>query len=620
MSAGMAEADKEAPAIEDHGVIGDMRTLALVALDGTIDYFCHPNIDSPTIFASLLDLDRGGAFRIDSADPPLRRQQLYLPDTNILLTRSLCEGGVGELSDFMPLDGSGRLIRRIKAVQGKMRVALHCAPRFDYAREVPQVAPIEGGCIFEGGGRQLFLYCTAPLELAEGAAHAAFALDDGEHAYAVLCPGRKEVPQVDDAYVSESFKATADFWRAWVAEGRYPHRWSETVVRSALALKLLTSSRYGSIAAAATFGLPEVIGGTRNWDYRYCWVRDAAFTLYALARLNYFDEARHFIEFMEERALHPDGSMQIMYGMDGRADLPERELEHLSGYRDSRPVRIGNAAYKQLQLDIYGELMDAIYIASRRLGQPFKAVWSRLAGMVDWVCENWQLADEGIWEVRGPKREFLSSRLLCWVAVDRAMRLAESQSLPAPIDRWRAARDAIHANIMTELWDEEIGAFVQYRGAKALDAAVLLMPLLKFINPRDPPWLRTMEAVEERLVHDCLVYRYDNEATGVDGLAGEEGAFTTCSFWYIECLARGGDLQKARFLFEKMLSYGNHVGLYAEELSTSGAHLGNFPQALTHLALISTASWLDRALDRPITSTDALQRASEIARAAKESR
>jgi pentatricopeptide repeat protein len=614
----MAKADNEAPGIEDHAVIGDMRTLALVALDGTIDFFCHPNLDSPTIFASLLDLERGGAFRIDSADPPRRRQQLYLPDTNILLTRALCEDGVSELSDFMPLDGSGRLIRRIKAVQGRVRVRLECAPRFDYGRETPKVSPVEGGCVFEADDKHLFLYASVPLDFSDGAARAEFALDDGEHAFAVLCPGRKTAPEVDGPYVTQSFKATADFWRAWVAEGRYPHRWSETVVRSALALKLLTSRRYGSIAAAGTFGLPEVIGGQRNWDYRYCWVRDAAFTLYALSRLNYFDEARHFIEFMEDRTLHPERGMQIMYGMDGREELPESELEHLSGYRDSRPVRIGNAAYTQLQLDIYGELMDAIYIASRQLGQPFKAVWARLADMIDWVCDNWHLEDEGIWEVRGSKREFLSSRLLCWVAIDRAMRLAETQSLPAPLDRWRAARDRIHANILKEFWDEEMGAFVQYRGAKALDAAVLLMPLLKFINPRDPLWLRTMTAVEERLVHDCLVYRYDNEATGVDGLAGQEGAFTTCSFWYIECLARAGDLEKARFLFEKMLSYGNHAGLYAEELSNSGAHLGNFPQALTHLALISTASWLDRALDRPVTSTGALQRASEIARAAKE--
>lgn len=616
----MADADKQTPGIEDHAVIGDMRTLALVALDGTIDFFCHPNLDSPTIFASLLDPQRGGAFRIDSAEEPLRRQQLYLPDTNILLTRSLCDRGVGELSDFMPLDGSGRLIRRIKAVQGEVPVALHCAPRFDYARRVPKVSPVQGGCVFEAKEQRLFLYATMPLDLADGAAQARFTLKDGEHAFAVLCPGRAEMAHVDDEYVTETFKATSDYWRAWVAQGRFPRRWSEFVVRSALALKLLTSARYGSIAAAGTFGLPEVIGGHRNWDYRYCWVRDAAFTLHSLSLLNYFDEASEFIEFLEQCAVHPEqhGGIQIMYGMDGRQNLPEATLDHLSGYRGSRPVLIGNAAHDQLQLDVFGELIDAIYIASRRLGPPFKSVWGRLSAMVDWVCDNWQLADEGIWEVRGPRREFLSSRLLCWVAIDRAMRLAADQSLPAPLERWLAARDAIHTNIMQEFWDEKIGAFVQFRGAKALDASALLMPLLKFINPRDPCWVRTMHAIEQRLVHDCLVYRYDNEATGVDGLAGQEGAFTTCSFWYVECLARGGDLEKARFLFEKLLSYANRVGLYSEELSASGAHLGNFPQALTHLSLISAACWLDAALDRPATGARSLEMAARAARIAKE--
>jgi GH15 family glucan-1,4-alpha-glucosidase len=616
----MAQSDGQPPAIEDHAVIGDMRTLALVALDGTIDFFCHPNIDSPTIFASLLDPERGGAFGVDTAEPPLRRQQLYLPETNILLTRTLCEGGVGELSDFMPLDGSGRLIRRIKAVQGEVRVALTCAPRFDYARHVPQVSSIEGGCVFEGNGQQLFLYVTAPLELADGAARASFTLRDGEHAYAVLCPGRKAVPHVDDSYVSESFKATSDYWRAWVAQGRYPRRWREIVVRSALALKMLTSVEHGSIAAAATFGLPEVIGGGRNWDYRYCWLRDAAFTLYSLSRLGYFDEAGAFVEFIERCAISPErgGGMQIMYGMDGRETLHEIELDHLSGYRGSRPVRVGNAAYEQLQLDVYGELMDAIYIASKNLEQPFKAVWSRLAGMVDWIAENWEQPDKGIWEIRGPPREFLSSRLMCWVAVDRGIRLALNQSLPAPIDRWIAARNAIHDNIMSAFWDRNLGAFVQHRGANAVDASVLLMPLVKFINPRDPYWLKTMRAIEGRLVHDCLVYRYDNEATGVDGLAGQEGAFTTCSFWYIECLARSGDLEQARFLFEKLLSYANHVGLYAEELSGSGAHLGNFPQALTHLSLISAAHWLDRALDRPATGARSLEVAARAARIARD--
>ncbi|WP_224408282.1 glycoside hydrolase family 15 protein [Afifella sp. IM 167] len=587
--------------IEDHAVIGDMQTAALVALDGTIDFFCSPNFDSPTVFAEILDREKGGRFKLAATDGDLRCRQLYLPDTNVLITRFQGDESVAEVSDFMPLDGSGRIVRRAKAIQGDIAFNLVCDPRFDYARSLPKAEAIEGGVAFTDGERSLYLYSDVPLTAGEAGAEATFTLKEGEHAFAILCPGRKDVPHIDADYVTESFKATVSFWHDWVAKGTYPSRWREIVVRSALVLKLLSSQKHGSIAAAVTFGLPEVPGHSRNWDYRYCWVRDAAFSVYAFSRLNFYEEAHRFTTFLLNRTEESgEADMQIMYAMDGRSSLPEVSLDHLSGWQDSKPVRIGNAAYEQLQLDIYGEMMDTIYLAAKSLGQPSKEVWRQLVAMLEWLTENWDQPDEGIWEVRGPRREFLSSRLMCWVAFDRAVRMALKHSLPGPVEAWRRERDEIHRSIMEEYWDEEIGAFTQYKGSKTVDASVLLMPLVRFINPSDRYWLRTMRAVEERLLKDCLVLRYDDEAEGaedVDGLSGREGAFTTCAFWYVEALARTGEIAKARLLFEKLLSYANTVGLYAEELSPSGRHLGNFPQGLTHLSLISAAHWLERALD-----------------------
>ena len=368
--------------------------------------------------------------------------------------------------------------------------------------------------------------------------------------------------------------------------------------RSALLLKLLVSHSHGSLIAAPTFGLPEQVGGERNWDYRYTWIRDASFTLYALIRLGLTDEAGSFMNWVTERCmdLNPDGSMQIMYGHDGRRELTERTLPHLEGYRGSSPVRVGNAAAAQLQLDIYGELMDSVYL-SNKYGQPISAqLWDNLLRLVDYVCTNWRRSDEGVWEVRGGQQEFLYSRLMCWVAIDRGIRLGDRRSFPYPRERWHTERDAIYRDIFTEFWDPTRQAFVQHKKAATLDASTLLMPMVKFISPVDPQWLATLHAIESELVDDSLVFRYRQGAGAADGLAGEEGTFTMCSFWYCEVLARSGDVQKARFLFEKMLGYANHLGLYAEELGPHGEHLGNFPQAFTHLALISAAYTIDRKL------------------------
>jgi GH15 family glucan-1,4-alpha-glucosidase len=594
--------------IENYGVIGDLHTVALVGMDGSIDFMCFPHFDSPTVFAALLDSKKGGRFRIAPVLNGVRHKQLYLPDSNILLTRFLSSEGVAEISDFMAVEGTREghwhdLVRRVKAVRGEIRFRMVCAPRFDYGRRAHRVQQEKGAVLFlpEGEGfAALRLRTKAPLELKDGAAVAEFTLRAGETMAFVLeeaCP-HEESPSVADDYVAEAFKGTLNYWRNWIGRSNYRGRWREMVDRSALTLKLLTSHQHGSVVAAPTFGLPEVIGGERNWDYRYTWIRDASFTLYGLIRLGFTEEAAHFMKWIEARCgeLNPDGSLQIMYGIDGRHALPEETLSHFEGYRGSSPVRIGNGAYDQLQLDIYGELMDSVYLYDK-YGDPISYdLWSNLVRLIDWVCANWRRRYEGIWEVRGGKQEFLYSRLMCWVAVDRGVRLAQKRSFPAPLERWLKTRNEIYQEIFTNFWDEQRGCFVQHKGSTNLDAANLLMPLVKFISPKDPRWLSTLHAIERELVDDSLVYRYRTGDGAPDGLKGEEGTFTMCSFWLVECLSRSGDTRKARYRFEKMLGYANHLGLYAEELGRSGEHLGNFPQAFTHLGLISAATDLDRRL------------------------
>jgi GH15 family glucan-1,4-alpha-glucosidase len=594
--------------IENYGVIGDLNTVALVGNDGSIDFMAFPHFNAPTIFAALLDRKRGGHFCISPRVEGARHKQLYLPDTNVLLTRFLFREGVAELSDFMPIhEGpkAHRLVRRIKTVKGTIHFSMRCEPGFDYGRASHRVKKSNGGVLFTSSGFNpvsIFLRTDAPIRLQDGAAVSQFTLHAGESLSFVLEEAQPLGRSLSrsDTFVSDSFKATVNFWRRWIARSNYHGRWREMVNRSALILKLLTSEPYGSIVAAPTFGLPEVIGGERNWDYRYTWIRDASFTLYALIRLGYTEEAASFMNWIEARCaeLNDDGSLQIMYGIDGSREITEVELDHFEGYRGSRPVRIGNGAYDQLQLDIYGELMDSVYLYDK-FGEPVSYdLWRNLTHLVDWVCKNWTRKDEGIWEVRGGKQEFLYSRLMCWVALDRAIRLSHKRSFPAPLDRWYSVRDSIYTDIMDNFWDPKRRAFVQYRGSKNLDASNLLMPLVKFIGPKDPRWLSTLCAIEHELIEDSLVFRYRINEAAADGFTGDEGTFSMCSFWYVECLSRSGDLEKARFIFEKAIGYANHLGLYAEELGPQGEHLGNFPQAFTHLGLISAAYDLDRRLAR----------------------
>jgi GH15 family glucan-1,4-alpha-glucosidase len=600
-------ADSYAP-IEDYGIIGDLHTVALVGKSGSIDFLCLPSFDSPSVFAALLDAERGGRFRIaPQLGDPVHRQ-LYLPDTNVLLTRFLSDGGVAEVSDFMPVEDAGvahNLVRRAKTVRGEIRFGMRCDPRFDYGRAthtVEQRADTE--IIFAGrsGARELVLRLrsSVPMQLAQGAAVAEFTLAADESAWFVLevVAGDGVSPSAQADYASDAFKQTVNFWRGWIGRSTYKNRWREMVNRSALVLKLLTSRTHGSIVAAPTFGLPENIGGVRNWDYRYSWIRDSSFTLYGLMRLGYTDEAADFMRWMMARCqeLKPGGSLQILYAIDGRPVSGEETLHHLEGYRGSRPVRIGNDAHNHLQLDIYGEFMDSVYLYDK-YGRPIGYdEWRNVVRLINWVCDHWREKDESIWEVRGGRQEFLFSRVMCWVAIDRALRLAHRRSFPAPLSRWHEIRNMIYEDIFQRFWDATRRGFVQHPGAATFDAAALLMPLVRFVSPSDPRWTSTLQGIEQELVSDSLVYRYRLGDGFSDGLTGQEGTFSMCSFWYVECLSRMGDVQKARFFFEKMLGYANHVGLYGEELGPRAEHLGNFPQAFTHLALISAAYDLDRRL------------------------
>jgi GH15 family glucan-1,4-alpha-glucosidase len=591
--------------IENYGVIGNMQSIALVGTNGSIDFLCYPDFESPTVFAALLDDHKGGRFEIRPQLTNMRVRQLYLPNTNILLTRFLAEEGVVELTDYMPIEEDAEqpneIVRMVAVIRGNVRLNMRCQPRFNYAASRHQLEISDHCATFfpaDNGCSPISLYSTVAMERESQDVISEFSLQAGETATFLLGPVCAEAQHPRMELVGKRFLETAHFWKAWASNSNYKGRWREMVQRSALVLKLLISRKHGSLIAAPTFSLPESIGGVRNWDYRFTWLRDAAFTLYALIRLGFVDETEAFIEWLKGR-LGDDaqrGPLQVMYGLDGRQNLEEVSLDHLSGYENSRPVRIGNAAYKQLQLDIYGEMMDSIYLANKYGHPTTHAGWLDVQRLLEWLRKNWQRPDQGIWEVRGGAKEFLHSRVMCWVAFDRALRLAQKRSLSGPLDVWRRTRDEIRNDIFTNFWDDQLQSFVQAKGTKDLDASAMLMPMMRFISPVDPMWLSTMRAIEKRLIEDTLVRRYEADRSRVDGLPGTEGSFTACSFWYIECLARAGELEKAQLLFEKLLGYANHLGLYSEELGNNGRHLGNFPQAFTHLALISAATYLDRAL------------------------
>ncbi|MBR7828493.1 glycoside hydrolase family 15 protein [Actinospica sp. MGRD01-02] len=601
------------PMIADHGIVGDLQTAALVAADGTLDWWCTPRFDSPSVFASLLDSERGGHCKL-AADmdglPDCTVRQLYLPDTAVLITRFMCPTGVGEVIDFMEPDTSPipssrhRLIRGLRVVRGSMPFEFVCRPRFDYGRATHTLRFADDGtAVFSGPDIDLHVQATHPIMLrADGHdVTARVTLGAGQTAALVLtsdAPGQAPEPPAPVETIVASLDACNDFWHSWLRRSSYRGRWHDAVNRSAITLKLLTYHPSGAPIAAATMGLPEQIGGERNWDYRFTWVRDGSLSVGALIDLGFEEEAFAFRRWLRDR-LEAGGTasgepLQIMYRIDGSPQLSEEVLEHFEGYRKSAPVRAGNAAADQIQLDIYGE---AAYALAQSGDIGGIRGWRVFAGLLDWLTDHWDRPDEGIWETRGGRQDFTYSRLMTWVAFDRGIRLARQFARPADLERWTGVRDAILEQILRRGWNSERKAFVQHYKTHVLDASLLLMPKVGFISPRDPDWLSTLRAMDGELVSDSLVYRYDPEASP-DGLRGSEGTFNLCSFLYVEALARAGQLRQARYAFDKMLTYANHVGLFAEEIGPSGEQLGNFPQAFTHLALVAAALALDEELDR----------------------
>ncbi|MGX1885466.1 glycoside hydrolase family 15 protein [Streptomyces sp. NPDC055287] len=605
------------PPIADHGLIGDLRTAALISSDGVLDWFCAPRFDSPSVFAALLDHDRGGHFAITPEADDTTTRQLYLADTAILVTRFMTEEGVGEVVDFMPLDdaddpeGRHRIIRVMRVTRGTIRFRLSCRPRFDYGRGAHQLDMDQDTVRFTGPDTTVFLHIgrdvAEPVELVheEQDVRADLTLRQGQRAAAVLtvCPGQdaEPPPRPTEAAVRHDFRTTYDHWHRWVLRSRYRGRWQQVVNRSAITLKLMTYAPTGAPVAAVTAGLPERLGGERNWDYRYTWVRDASLSVKALLDLGYEEEANAFRRWLGARvaagATVTGEPLQIMYRVDGDPHLGEEVLDHLEGYRGSAPVRVGNDAAGQLQLDIYGEVAYALSHAHDVAQLAGYDGWRNLSALLDWLARTWDRPDEGIWETRGGRRHFTFSRLMCWTAFDRGIRLAGELARPADVAGWTAARDAIFEQVMERGWSARREAFVQHYDSEVLDASLLLMPVVGFLSPKDRRWLSTLDAMEAELVSDSLVHRYDPLASP-DGLRGDEGTFSLCSFLYAGALARADRLGMARYAFDKMLTYANHVGLFAEEIGPTGEQLGNFPQAFTHVALIMAALALDEELDR----------------------
>ncbi|MEU8159426.1 glycoside hydrolase family 15 protein [Micromonospora parva] len=604
------------PAVENHGLIGDLQTAALISTDGTVDWFCAPRFDSPSVFGALLDRRNGGHFQLSPDGVDYTSKQLYLPGTPILITRFHTADGVGELLDFMPVTGAQatdehRLIRLVRMVRGTMRFRVQCRPRFNYGRDPFELEVHPEGDLFRSPTLTFSLAAFKDVERAfhVGDFHrdadgvsARFTLHAGDiGGVALETVGAPRAPRaLSTEQACDLLAETRDHWRRWVGGSRYKGRWREVVERSAMTLKLMTYAPTGALVAAPTAGLPEQIGGQRNWDYRYTWIRDASFSVHALLRLGFTDEAQKYLLWLNARIREArDGAMplQIMYRIDGSPDLPEEVLGHLEGYRGSAPVRIGNGAADQLQLDIYGEALVSLELADRNgLIAPYDG-WRKTAGLMDWLCEHWNQPEDGIWETRSGRQDFTYGRVLSWVALDRAIRIARRRGRPGDIARWSAERDAIYEQVMTRGFHSGRRAFVQHYGSDILDASLLAMPGLNFISPTDPMWESTLRAMDTGLVSDSLVYRYDPSASP-DGLAGTEGTFNMCTFWYVQALALAGRVDDARLTFEKMLTYSNPLGLYSEEIAPTGEQIGNFPQAFSHLSLISTATHLDELLDQ----------------------
>jgi GH15 family glucan-1,4-alpha-glucosidase len=582
------------PPIGDYAVIGDAHTAALVSRDGSIDWCCWPHFDSPAVFCRLLDARGGGYFRIT----PTGRYGMsreYIEGTNVLATTFQTDSGGVRLTDFMPAEERGgqrrgediaesqRLLRLLEGVAGELELEISFRPTFDYARAETTVEVHGSDAIATGLDQTLRLRAHTSLSAqSDGGVSGRLRIRQGERHWVTLAGGGDTDPGDPDAALNR----TLIYWRRWMERCSYRGPYEAHVRRSALALKLLTFEPTGALVAAPTTSLPEEIGGVRNWDYRYTWLRDSALILYALQSIGYHDEALDFFEWLETICLSCQDNIQIMYRLDGGQNMPEQLLPHLEGYRGSRPVRIGNAAAGQTQLDIYGEVLDAAHLCYEGMRTPDPRLWRVLTLLADRAAARWQEPDQGIWEIRSGPRHFLYSKLLCWVALDRAVRLADEERMRGDVHAWRRTRDAMREAILTRGYNTTLQAFTQSFDDSALDASVLVIPLVGFLPPTDPRVQSTIRVIQERLTAHGLVYRY----LGDDGLPGGEATFGLCTFWLVDNLALSGRTAEARELFERVLSYANDVGLLAEEIHPSSRELlGNFPQGFTHLALIRSA-------------------------------
>jgi GH15 family glucan-1,4-alpha-glucosidase len=578
--------------LENYGFIGDMHTCALVGLNGSIDWLCLPRFDSNACFAALLGTARNGCWQIAPRDPVLRASHAYRKDTLILETEFETETGVVRLVDCMPPAGPNRdVVRVVEGVSGQVTMRMRLVIRPDYGRTIPWVRHAAGGLTAVAGPDGLILRTPIETHGEDLSTVATFTVAAGEKVPFILTWYASHLTPPEPIDVQRALERTDIYWREWSSRCTYQGEWRDAVVRSLITLKALTYAPTGGILAAATTSLPEHIGGVRNWDYRFCWLRDATFTLYSFMEAGYTEEAAAWSEWLLRAVAGDPAQLQIMYGAAGERALPELELPHLQGYEDSRPVRIGNGAAEQFQLDVYGEVMDAMHLA-RTVGlRPGPAAWSLQKHLVDFVDRNWMQPDEGIWEIRGPRRHFTHSKIMAWVAMDRAVKAVEDFGLDGDLDRWRATRQAIHDDVCQQGYHAERRAFTQFYGSDQLDASVLMLPLVGFLPAMDERVVNTVELIQRELMRDGLVYRYHpDKSASVDGLPPGEGAFLPCSFWLVDCLYLMGREKEARVLFEHLLDLRSDLGLLAEEYDPIGRRqLGNFPQAFSHVGLVNTA-------------------------------
>ncbi|GIV98112.1 MAG: glycosyl hydrolase [Herpetosiphonaceae bacterium] len=581
--------------ITDHGLIGDLHTAGLVGSNGRMVWLPWPRFDSPSIFAAILDDEHGG----DWLMAPLhvaRSKQSYDGETAVLLTEFEAAGGRAALRDWMsPWDGEAPghdLCRVLCCIEGEIEVFCRFAPRPNYARNRPSLEMSEGGLSFEADGVQIYLECNHEWSISEDQATLRTTLRQGEEIRCVLSSGTR----VPLSAIEEDLYQTRAFWREWIGKCTYNGPWHEAVRRSAITLKLLTYAPTGAIIAAPTTSLPEWIGGIRNWDYRYTWLRDSSLTLYALHLLGYKQEARAFFSWLRERSQEHGAPLRIMYGVRGETNLEEFELPHLEGYRCSRPVRIGNAAYRQSQLDVYGGVIDAAFLYEKQGDLLDPVHWNALRREIDYVCSHWDQPDHGIWEMRGPQEHHTFSKIMCWVAVDRGVRLVEHEGWPGDLERWTKTRKAIRESILKHAWNKEIGSFTQTYNSDLVDASLLMIPAVGFLPAHDPRVRSTIERIKERLASGALVYRYRSN----DYLPDDEGAFLLCSFWMVDALIACDRIEEARERFEELLRCSSAHGLLSEEVDPqTGMALGNYPQAFSHIGLINSALNLSRAITQP---------------------